>query len=57
MFNAILDMIRPERGLDRSAVNFKLGLERLLEPRESDNDPINRTKPKPDPVIQPAAIR
>ena len=57
MFNALLDIIRPERALERDAVNFKLGLERLLEPRASDQDPINRTKPRTDPaVIQSAAM-
>ena len=58
MFNVLLDMIRPERSLERDAVNFKLGLERLLEPRASDHDPINHTKPMTDKaVIQSAAIR
>jgi hypothetical protein len=50
MINALLDMLRPERTIERDAVNFKLGLERLLEPRASDHDPINRTKPKPAPA-------
>ncbi len=41
MFNALLDIINPERTLERDQETFRLGLARLLKPLPSDGDPIN----------------
>lgn len=49
MFTALLDIIIPERSLDRDQEIFRRGMIRLLKPLPSDTDPINRQVPDPDP--------
>jgi hypothetical protein len=50
MINDLLNMILPDRTLERDVDTFRRGLNRLLQPRPSDNDPTNRSLPKLGPL-------
>lgn len=50
MLTALLDILNPERALERDQESFRNGLARLAKPLPSDNDPINRQVPDPDPA-------
>jgi hypothetical protein len=50
MFTAILDILIPERALERDQATFRRGLVRLSKPLPSDSDPINRQVPDPEPA-------
>jgi hypothetical protein len=50
MLSAILDILMPERALDRDQETFRRGLVRLQKPLPSDSDPINRQVADPEPA-------
>jgi hypothetical protein len=50
MFTALLDILMPERALERDQETFRRGLDRLKRPLPSDSDPINRQVPDPEPA-------
>lgn len=50
MFTVLLDILIPERALQRDQETFRIGMARLLKPLPSDSDPINRQLPDPAPV-------
>lgn len=50
MFTALLDILIPERAIERDQETFRRGLVRLRKPLPSDSDPINRQVPDPEPA-------
>jgi hypothetical protein len=50
MLSALLDIVMPERTLERDQETLRRGLIRLQKPLPSDSDPINRQVPDPEPV-------
>jgi len=50
MLTALLDILIPERALERDQQTFRSGLVRLAKPLPSDSDPINRQVPDPEPA-------
>lgn len=50
MLTALLDILKPERAVERDQQIFRSGLVRLAKPLPSDSDPINRQAPDPVPV-------
>jgi hypothetical protein len=50
MLSALLDILMPERTLERDQETLRLGLIRLQKPLPSDSDPINRQVPDPEPA-------
>ena len=47
MLAALLDILKPERAVERDQQIFRSGLVRLAKPLPSDSDPINRQLPDP----------
>ena len=50
MLSAILDILIPERTLERDQETLRRGLVRLQKPLPSDSDPINRQVADPEPA-------
>jgi hypothetical protein len=48
MLTALLDILMPERAVERDQQTFRNGLVRLAKPLPSDSDPINRQVLEPD---------
>jgi len=50
MLSALLDILKPERTIERHQETLRRGLVRLQKPLPSDSDPINRQVPAPSRV-------
>jgi hypothetical protein len=46
VINTLLEILKPERAVDKEDESFKRGLDWLLQARPSDDDPINRSSPR-----------